>query len=356
MNSTIPIFDGHNDVLLNLLLPERGGGRSFFERGERGHLDLPRAVEGGFGGGFFACFVPPDPADGWSLEAALTVGEDGYEVEMAPSVDTSYARRFTMALVASLFRIERESEGGLRVVTTAEEIDQCLKEGVIAAVLHLEGAEAIDPKLDTLEVLHRAGLRSIGIAWSRPNAFACGVPFKFPASPDTGPGLTSAGRDLVRECNRLGVTIDLSHITERGFWDVAALSEAPLVATHSAVHALCPSTRNLTDRQLDAIGTSDGLVGLSFEVSSLRKDGYDEANTPLEVLMRHVDYLVDRIGIDRVGFGSDFDGATMPSEIGDVSGTPNLLSALAEHGYDESSLKKLAHENWLRVLCQTWGS
>ncbi len=96
MNSTIPIFDGHNDVLLNLLLPERGGGRSFFERGERGHLDLPRAVEGGFGGGFFACFVPPGPADGWSLEAAVTVGEDGYEVEMAPSVDASYARRFML--------------------------------------------------------------------------------------------------------------------------------------------------------------------------------------------------------------------------------------------------------------------
>jgi membrane dipeptidase len=356
LNSNIPIFDGHNDVLLNLLLPERGGGRSFFERGKRGHLDLPRAVEGGFGGGLFACFVPPDPADGWTLAAALTMKEDGYEVEMAPPVDASYARRFTMALVASLFRIERESEGRLRVVTTADEINRCLEENVVAAVLHLEGAEAIDPKLDTLQVLHRSGLRSIGIAWSRPNAFACGVPFRFPASPDTGPGLTSAGRDLVRECNRLGIMIDLSHITEQGFWDVAALSEAPLVATHSAVHALCPSTRNLTDRQLDAIGVSDGMVGLSFEVSSLREDGRDETNTPLEVLMRHVDYLVDHLGIDCVGFGSDFDGATMPSEIGDAAGLPNLLSALAERGYDESSLKKLAHGNWLRVLCQTWGS
>lgn len=355
MNSTITVFDGHNDVLLDLLLPERGGGRGFFERGKRGHLDLPRALEGGFGGGFFACFVPPDPADGWSIEAALAFTEDGYEVEMAPPLDPCYARRFTMSLMANLFRIERDSEGRLRVVVTAEEIERCLEEDVIAAVLHLEEAEAIDPKLDALELFYRMGLRSVGIAWSRPNAFACGVPFRFPASPDTGPGLTDAGRDLVRECNRLGVMLDLSHLNERGFWDVTALSDAPLVATHSAAHALCPSTRNLTDNQLDAIRDSEGMVGLNFEVSSLREDGRDEADTPLEVLVRHVDYLVERLGIDRVGFGSDFDGATMPREIGDASGLPNLLSTLAEHGYDEVSLRKLAHENWLRILRKTWG-
>ena len=349
------VFDGHNDVLLDLMLPERGHGRGFFERSERGHLDLPRALEGGFGGGFFACFVPPDPADGRSLEEALTVREDGYEVEMAPPVDPSYARRFAMALAASLFRLERESRGRLKVVLSARELERCLEDGVLAAVLHLEGAEAIDPELDTLEVLYRAGLRSVGIAWSRPSAFGFGVPFGFPASPDVGPGLTEAGRDLVRECNRLGVMVDLSHLNERGFWDVAALSDAPLVATHSAAHALCPSTRNLTDDQLDAIRDSDGIVGLNFEVSSLREDGQDEPDTPLEVVARHVDYLVERLGLDRVGFGSDFDGATMPRRIGDASGLPNLLSALAERGYDEASLRKLAHENWLRVLRKTWG-
>ncbi len=355
MNGAAPVFDGHNDVLLDLLLPGRGGGRSFFERSERGHLDLPRALEGGFGGGFFACFVPPDPAGGWSLDAALTVREDGYEVEMAPPLDPSYARRFAMALIASLFSLERGSRGRLKVVLSARELERCLENGVLAAVLHLEGAEAIDPELDTLEVLHRAGLRSIGLVWSRPNAFACGVPFRFPASPDVGPGLTGAGRDLVRECNRLGILVDLSHLNERGFWDVASVSDAPLAATHSAAHALCPSTRNLTDGQLAAIRDSDGMVGLNFEVSSLREDGRDEADTPLGVLVRHVDHLVERLGIDRVGFGSDFDGATMPREIGDASGLPGLLRALAEHGYEEASLRRLAYENWLRVLRKTWG-
>jgi membrane dipeptidase len=190
--------------------------------------------------------------------------------------------------------------------------------------------------------------------WSRPNAYAHGVPFRFPSSPDTGPGLSSTGKDLVRECNRLGVLIDLSHLNERGFWDVAGLSEAPLVATHSNAHALCPASRNLTDRQLDAIRDSDGMVGVNFAVAFLREDGRELEDTPLETIVRHVDYLVERVGADRVGFGSDFDGAKVPKAIGDASGLPELLAALRTGSYDESTLKKLAHENWVRVLRTTW--
>src|SRR5204862_5975253 len=110
--------------------------------------------------------------------------------------------------------------------------------GTIAAILHFEGAEPIDSQLNALEVFYRAGLRSLGLVWSRPNAFGEGVPFRFPSSPDTGPGLTAAGRELVRECNRLGILVDLSHLNERGFWDVADVTTAPLVATHSNAHAL----------------------------------------------------------------------------------------------------------------------
>ena len=167
--------------------------------------------------------------------------------------------------------------------------------------------------------------------------------------------MTDAGRELVRECTRLGVLIDLSHLNEKGFWDVAGLSDAPLVATHSNAHALCPSSRNLTDRQLDAIKDSDGMVGVNFAVSFLREDGQDNADTPLETVVRHVNHLVERLGIDRVGFGSDFDGAKVPEAIGDVSGLPKLLAALRQHGYGEADLRKLAHENWLGVLRRTWG-
>ncbi|MDP9381083.1 MAG: dipeptidase [Chloroflexota bacterium] len=351
-NTYPPVFDGHNDTLLNLYLRERGQGRSFFERSDQGHIDLPRAREGGFGGGFFAVFVPPERREPTGPETAP--GAASFEMPLPPPIELPYAQRVTMGMTSLLFRLERESEGQMKVVRTAGELAAYLREGVLTAILHFEGAEAIDTELDALEVYYQAGLRSLGLVWSRPNAFAEGVPFAFPHSPDTGPGLTDAGRELVRACNRLGIMLDLSHLNERGFWDVASLSDAPLVATHSNAHALCPVSRNLTDKQLDAIKESDGMVGLNFAVAFLREDGGKDPDTPIETMVRHVEYLVERVGIDRVGLGSDFDGATITREIGDVAGLPRLLDALQARGYDDDSLTKLAHRNWLRVLSKTW--
>ncbi len=352
-HTRLPIFDGHNDTLLRLYLAEPGE-RGFFERSMQGHIDLPRARAGGLSGGLFAAFVPEHSSTRGPAGSDLTITAAGYHVRMAPPLEHAYASSTAMALTASLFRLEQESGGQFRVARTVAEIVAALEQDVLAAVLHFEGAEPIDPSLDALEVFYRAGLRSLGIVWSRPNVFGCGVPFQFPSTPDTGPGLTDLGRDLVRACNRLGIMLDLSHLNERGFWDVAGLSTAPLVASHSAAHAICPSSRNLTDKQLDAIRESDGLVGLNFEVSSVRPDAFDEPDTPLELLVDQIDYLVERLGIDRVSFGSDFDGATMPKAIGDASGLPALLEALGRRGYDEQALRKLAHENWLRVLDKTW--
>jgi membrane dipeptidase len=352
----IPIFDGHNDTLLELTLRNPGEERDFFERSDIGHLDLPRALEGGFGGGFFACYSPNPEDDCWTEESALVRTDGGYEVGMAPPLDPSYARKTAGRLTSTLFELEAEPEGALKVARTAAEIEACLRSGVLAAVLHFEGAENLGQDPAALGELYERGLRSLGLVWSRPNAYAYGVPFEFPASPDTGPGLTSAGRELVRECNDLGVLLDLSHLNEKGFWDVAALSEAPLVATHSNAHALCPTTRNLTDRQLDAICDSDGMVGVNFAVAFLREDGGEDEDTPLETVVRHVDYLVGRLGVDRVGFGSDFDGAKVPRPLGDASGLPRLLGALRDSGYDDAALEKLAHKNWLRVLRETWRS
>jgi membrane dipeptidase len=352
--NTLPILIGHNDTLLNLYLPERGEGRTFFRHSEKGHIDLPRAREGGLGGGFFAIFVPPDPLTQPLERAEPIMTSTGYEMPLASAIEQSYAQRTTIAMAANLFRIEAESDGQIKVVRTVDELTTCLREGVLAAILHFEGAEAIDPGLDALEVFYQAGLRSLGIVWSRPNAFAHGVPFGFPRSPDTGPGLTGAGRELVRACNRLGIMLDLSHLNEQGFGDVAELSDAPLVATHSNAHTLCPTTRNLTDTQLDAIKGSEGIVGLNFAVTDLREDGWNNADTPLDVMMRHIDYLVEHLGIDCVGLGTDFDGATIPQEIGDVTGLPKLITALRERGYDDAALRKLAFGNWVRVLGKTW--
>jgi len=242
------------------------------------------------------------------------------------------------------------------VVQDVGELEGQVKSGRIGAIMHMEGAEPIDEDLHALEVFYRAGLRSIGIVWSRPNAFGYGVPFVFPSTPDIGPGLTDAGKRLVKACNELGILVDVSHLNEAGFWDVVKISEAPIVATHSNVHAICPVSRNLTDRQLDAIKDSDGMVGLNFAVAFLRPDGKRIADTPIDIMIRHIDYLVERVGIDRVGLGSDFDGALISSHISDVTGLPKLLNALREHGYSQEELEKMAFRNWLRVLKLTWKS
>lgn len=349
-----PIFDGHNDSLQSIYLPDKGERRSYFDRNTQGHIDLPRMREGGFGGGFFAVFVPSSSSTGKFPGADSDATETAYEMPIASRIDVTYAQELTIKGTACLFRLEERSNGQLKVVRTVEELVACMHKGIIAVVLHFEGAEAIDSELNALYVFYQAGLRSLGIVWSRPNRFGQGVPFKFPHSPDTGPGLSEAGRELVKACNKLGIVVDLAHLNERGFWDTEKLSDAPLVVTHTAVHALCPSTRNVTDRQLDAIGESEGVVGINFHVAFLRPDGRLEPDTPLTEIVRHIDYVAQRIGIDHVALGSDFDGAVMPQELGDVSGMPRLIAALRDQGYDDEALRKLAHENWVRVLRRTW--
>ncbi|NWG20003.1 MAG: membrane dipeptidase [Chloroflexi bacterium] len=340
VTATIRVFDGHNDTLLRLYRPEAGD--SFFGS-PHGHIDLPRARAGGLAGGFFAVFVPTPPD-------APEYADD----ELPAPLPLAYAQQTALSMVALLFRIEAQAEGQVRVARTVEDLTTGLQQGVLTAILHFEGADPIDTNLDALEVLYQAGLRSLGIVWSRPNAFGNGVPFRFPHGPDTGAGLTDAGRHLVRACNRLGILLDLSHLNEAGFWDVARLSTAPLVATHSNAHAICPSPRNLTDRQLDAIRESDGMVGVNLHVGFLRPDGGRDARIPLDLVVDHFVYLVERLGIERVGLGSDFDGALMPADVGDATGLPRLFAALRRRGFDEPSLHKLAHENWLRVLKKTW--
>jgi membrane dipeptidase len=222
------------------------------------------------------------------------------------------------------------------------------------AVLHLEGAEAIDPGLEALDFWHAAGLRSLGPVWSRPNAFGEGVPFISPSSPDTGPGLSAAGRALVRRCAEMGILVDVSHLNEAGFWVVAAEELGPLVASHSGVHSLCPTSRNLTDRQLDALRDSDGLVGIVFACPFLRADFADDADTPLRLIAEHARYVAERIGVRHVALGSDFDGATIPAELGGAEGLPRVLSALREVGFAEADVRAVAWDNWRRVLGAWW--
>ncbi len=353
----IKVFDGHNDTILHLALKSPGNDKSFFS-GRDGHIDLPKARRGGLAGGLFAMFVP---TPNWKKDLRWREeGPDGPDLSkgwdhpLAGRVRQPSALDAVMTMMATLFRLQAMSQGAFRVVRTAEQLTSAMDEGALAAVPHIEGAEALKKSLDALPVLFEAGLRSVGIVWSRPNAFGHGVPFNFPDSPDIGPGLTPAGKDLVRLCNTLGIVVDLSHLNERGFWDVARLSSAPLVASHSGVHALCPSPRNLTDDQLDAIGESGGIVGVNFSRAFLRRDGLEDRETSVTEIARHVEYIAERIGVDHVGFGSDFDGTQVPQDMKDASGLPKLLEALRTRGMREADLLKVAHGNWLRILKETW--
>lgn len=353
MTTNISVFDGHNDVLLRLYKSASSDVVSDFLRGEdAGHIDLKKARAGSFVGGLFAMYSP-SPGNFASLSQQMTGGQ--YAVPLPSPLPMEEARKSVLGELAILMKIVRHSQGAVTLCKTTAEISAAIQRGSLAVVLHLEGCEAIDGDLNFLELLYAAGLRSLGPVWSRNNIFGHGVPFQFPAGPDLGDGLTKDGEKLVRACNEMKILVDLSHITEKGFWDVARLSKAPLVATHSNAHALCPSPRNLTDRQLAAIRDSGGMVGLNFATCFLRPDGNMTADTDVGLMVRQLDYLVDKLGEDHVGFGSDFDGATVPAKIGSAAGLPVVMDALRQSGYSEPLLTKLGSANWLNVLERTIG-
>ena len=341
---TVPVFDGHNDVLLRLWRSGNASPETLLIEGDTvGHIDLPRAKKGGLAGGLCAAYVPSPSMD--------KDANGDY-----PTPTEADALKATLAMAGLLFRAEKQSAGALKVCRTAADIRDAMAKGAFASVFHIEGAEAIGADLDALYVLYEAGLRTLGPVWSRPNIFAYGVPFRFPSTPDIGPGLTEAGKRLIKTCNELKIMVDLSHMNEQGFWDIAKISDAPLVASHSNAHALCPCSRNLTDRQLDAIRETGGLIGVNLAVSFLRPDGRNDADTPMATVCDHVEHLVGRLGVDGVGLGTDFDGCTVPRAIGDAAGLQRLLDALRERGWGETELTKFAHRNWLRVLEATWGA
>lgn len=343
------VFDGHNDLTLRLLRGDATADGVASGLAD-GHIDKPRAKRGGLGGGMFAIFVPsPGNKDVRHDEMRNAT----YDIPLPDPVSEDEALAWTERGFDVMDDLE--SAGAVRICRTADEVAATLPAHEMAAVIHIEGAEAIDRDFEHLNAWHGRGLRSLGPVWSRDTVWGHGVPFRYPSDPDTGPGLTEDGKALIRECNRLKIMVDLSHLNAKGVEDVARISDSPLVATHSNAWAVCPHSRNLTDRQLEMIRDSDGMVGINFASAFLRPDGRMDAGFELDIMLRHFDHLVDKLGEDRVGLGSDFDGALVPEQIGDCAGLPHLLTALRSHGADDGLMAKVTHGNWLRVLRKTWG-
>jgi membrane dipeptidase len=316
----IPIIDGHTDYLLSLTHT----GRSFLEESTIGHVDLPRARKGNIGAMISAVFLPS---------------------ELLPT----HALIETLRAVDLLKRTVVASDGQMELIRDYDQLVSCLDRRVFGAIMHFEGAEAIDPEFVVLRLAYELGLRSLGLVWSRPTIFAEGV-----GPENHGHGLTGLGRELVAQCNNMGILIDVSHLNEPGFWDVIAESTKPIVASHSNARAVCDHERNLTDRQIKELAKNGGLMGINYAVGFLVEGARSGSEVPLSVLVDHIDHIVNLVGIEHVALGSDYDGAGVPDALKDAAHDWAIVEELARRGYDDDAIAKICRDNWLRVLKEVW--
>ncbi len=314
------IIDGHTDVLWALTRENR----KFSEESDIGHVDLHRLRKGRVFAAFFAVFPARSDFD-------IYRGVDQW------------------------FSLIEDQDNSILQVKTVEDINKCKMNDKIGAVLHFEGSGGIDSEFLTLKNYYRLGLRSIGLSWSNVNRFATGVTFNMLSgeSFEQERGLTDTGKELVKELNNLGIIADVSHLNEKSFWDVIDQTSKPIIASHSNVYAICNHPRNLKDEQIRAIAETNGTIGLNFCVSFL-SDNKKKDQIQLEDLKKHVDYIVELVGIDHISFGSDYDGATVPDVVKDVSYYPVLVDYLETNGYNKEDLQKIESQNFLRVMKEVW--
>ncbi|MCR2805090.1 dipeptidase [Paenibacillus soyae] len=264
------IVDFHCDVLSKLLEDESLS----FEPGMSGKLDVTHGRLRGQKALLqtFAVYISPSRPDYRSLNPVLE------------SIDLFYEKVL--------------KQSGLRHIRSTADLEACMNQGLTGALLSLEGAGGLQGKLSALRLMHRLGVRAIGFTWNDANWAADG------AMEPRGGGLTKQGAAFVKACNELGIIIDVSHLSERAFWDVAALSEKPIIASHSNAKALCDHPRNLSDLQIQAIFESGGVVGVTFVPMFLRADGHAK----IEDVLNHMEHFCSLGGEEHVMIGSDFDG------------------------------------------------
>lgn len=314
------IFDGHCDTLLEIL----SGKCKFNERSTEGHIDLPRLREGGVTAQVFAIYLEDQYLPAGAVKQTLRLLDVLY-LEL-----TAHPDAFTLA-------------------TQAADIEAAKRAGKVAAVVGLEGAEALEGDLGTLRMFYRLGVRLLTVTWSRRNQAADGV-----GEARTGGGLTNFGLQMVEECNKLGILMDISHLAPAGVRDVLEASSQPVIASHSNAYALCAHARNLSDEQLLAVAQKGGVVCVVFVPSFITTDRKEAS---LEKLLDHIDHIVRVAGIEHVGLGSDFDGFSPPPPVGleDVTCLPGITAGLVQRGYSEADVRKVLGENLMRVFRQVAG-
>lgn len=350
------VVDGHNDVIVESILP----GKDIGKRIKTGHTDLPRLNEGGVDVQVFAVWSDDKK---WKKNAYKHANDqiDALEKLIANNLDK------------------------IELAKSSADIERINKDGKIVALIGIEGGNMIEERLDYLETLYNRGARYLTLTWNYNLPWVTAAAMEVKTKDKKGKGLTAHGKDIIRKMNELGMMVDLSHAGEQTFYDVLSITSKPVLVSHSNAAALTPHYRNLKDAQLEALKKNGGVVGVNFYSEFLdsnypkrvkklyykshKKDSTNkeisvgkmygalsakqkhEANAPFENVLKHIDHLVAKAGIDHVAIGSDFDGIeSPPQELEDVTKFPVLTKALLERGYSKEDVAKIMGLNFLRVL------
>lgn len=312
------VLDCHNDTMLAVVDPDTGLPKIDIGKDTDLQIDLHKAKKGGLDVGYFAAFSDR---------------KESYEK----------ANSNILALINALYWTQDHNQDTLEIATTVEKIKNILSTGKMVAVPTIEGAYSLgeDNAIELLNQYYDLGVRVVAYVWNTENALGAGT---------EGPedmGLTQLGYQVTDEMNRLGMIIDVSHMNEKTFWDVVKYSKAPIIASHSCSSKLCPHVRNLTDEQIIALAKNKGLININYWWQLL---GQPKEDVDVKKLVDHIDYVVRLVGIDYVGLGSDFDGASMPVDIQTVEDLPKITLELLERNYTEEDIKKILGLNNLRVM------
>jgi len=313
------IFDAHCDTLLDIVSHKRSLG----DRSSIGHLDIPRLKEGGINIQIFAAFI-----------------DDIYKPDRA--------LKRTIQIFDSFYQELEKNNDEISLVTKYNQIEKVNNAGKLAAILSIEGGEALEGDLGVLRVLYKLGVRLITLTWNQRNQIADGV-----SESRTASSLTEFGLKVVEEMNKLGMLIDVSHISETCFWDVIKNSKEPIVASHSNCYSLCPNLRNLKDKQIKILADKGGVIGVTFVPEFLTKT---KRKANIDDVLDHIDYLVKMGGVNCVGLGSDFDGTdNLPKNLEGVNKIPNITIGLSNRGYKKEDIEKILGKNFLRVFKEVVG-
>lgn len=318
------VVDTHNDTMMKVINPITWLPRRNIGLDTNFQVDIPKLRRGGLNVLFFSAF------------------SSGF-------LRNTYERSNSMilALLNALHWTEAKNKEALQIATSHGELLDVVKSGKVAVVPTIEGAYSLNEAnaIELLRQYYDIGVRGIALQWNYSNALGEGTSKKYKNGTSSSGGLTDLGIKVVKEMNRLGIIIDVSHMSEATFWDVIKYSEAPVIASHSGAYGIKNHPRNLNDRQLKALASKGGVMQVVFFPGFLGDGPITTSN-----IVDHIDYVVNLIGIDYVGLGSDFDGARMPLDLQDSSHVYLITNELIKRGYSNADIEKILGKNSLRLF------